>query len=113
MASGGVDDPGFNSVIGYYLGSPSERARNVSERLQDLGARRLADMDAAGIDMQIVSLTSRLVIGQGAVGGRSAPCGSGPSRHGSFAACDLQRVSFSAAAPSYSPSSIVRCPSTR
>lgn len=58
VASGGVDDPGFNSVIGYYLGSPSERARNVSERLQDLGARRLADMDAAGIDMQIVSLTS-------------------------------------------------------
>ena len=44
--------------MGYYLGSPSERARNVSERLQDLGARRLADMDAAGIDMQILSLTS-------------------------------------------------------
>jgi 5-carboxyvanillate decarboxylase len=58
VASGGVDDPGFNSLIGYYLGSPSERARNVSERLQDLGARRMADMDAAGIDMQIVSLTS-------------------------------------------------------
>lgn len=58
VASGGVDDPGFNSLIGYYLGSTSERARNVSERLQDLGARRLADMDAAGIDMQIISLTS-------------------------------------------------------
>lgn len=58
VASGGVDDPGFNSLVGYYLGSTSERARNVSERLQDLGARRLADMDAAGIDMQIISLTS-------------------------------------------------------
>lgn len=58
VASGGVNDPGFNSLIGYYLGSTSERARNVSERLQDLGARRLADMDAAGIDMQIISLTS-------------------------------------------------------
>lgn len=58
IASGGIDDPGFISLMGYYLGSTSERARNVSERLQDLGARRLADMDAAGIDMQIVSLTS-------------------------------------------------------
>lgn len=58
VASGGVNDPGFNSLIGYYLGSTSERARNVSERLQDLGARRLADMDVAGIDMQIISLTS-------------------------------------------------------
>jgi len=58
IASGGIDDPGFVSLMGYYLGSTSERARNVSERLQDLGARRLADMDAAGIDMQILSLTS-------------------------------------------------------
>ncbi len=58
VASGAIDDPGFVSLMGYYLGSPSERARNVSERLQDMGARRLADMDAAGIDMQIVSLTS-------------------------------------------------------
>jgi 5-carboxyvanillate decarboxylase len=58
VASGDIDDPGFISLMGYYLGSTSERARNVSERLQDLGARRLADMDAAGIDMQIVSLTS-------------------------------------------------------
>ena len=58
VASGGIDDPGFISLMGYYLGSQSERARNVSERLQDLGARRLADMDAAGIDMQILSLTS-------------------------------------------------------
>jgi len=58
IASHGVDDPGFNSLIGYYLGSSSERARNVSERLQDLGERRIADMDATGIDMQIISLTS-------------------------------------------------------
>jgi 5-carboxyvanillate decarboxylase len=58
VGSGGIDDPGFISLMGYYLGSQSERARNVSERLQDLGARRLADMDAAGIDMQILSLTS-------------------------------------------------------
>ena len=58
IASGGIDDPGFISLMGYYLTSTSERATTVSERLQDLGARRLADMDAAGIDMQILSLTS-------------------------------------------------------
>lgn len=55
---GSVPDPGFQSLIGYYLMSGSERARNVSERLRDLGERRLADMDAAGIDMQILGLTS-------------------------------------------------------
>jgi 5-carboxyvanillate decarboxylase len=55
---GAVKDRGFQSLIGYYLKSSSERARNVSERLRDLGERRLADMDAAGIDMQILALTS-------------------------------------------------------
>lgn len=58
IAEGSVDDPGFNSLVGYYFSHPSERARNVSERLQDIGERRLADMDSAGIDMQILSLTS-------------------------------------------------------
>ena len=58
IASGEVDDPGFVSLMGYYLSSTSERARTVSERLQDLGQRRLADMDAAGIDMQLLLLTS-------------------------------------------------------
>jgi 2,3-dihydroxybenzoate decarboxylase len=51
-------DIGFNSLMGYYLNNPSDRTRAVSERLQDLGARRLADMDATGIDVQILSLTS-------------------------------------------------------
>jgi 2,3-dihydroxybenzoate decarboxylase len=53
-----TDDLGFVSLMGYYLTNPSERTRQVSERLQDLGARRLADMDATGIDVQILSLTS-------------------------------------------------------
>ena len=44
--------------MGYYLDNPSERTRLVSERLQDVGARRIDDMDATGIDMQILSLTS-------------------------------------------------------
>src|SRR5688572_13553418 len=54
----GYDDPGFKSLWGFYLGSPSERARFIIDRLQNLGAERIADMDASGIDMQVLSLTS-------------------------------------------------------
>src|SRR5581483_1063371 len=43
---------------GFYARSPSERAVRIIERLLDLGARRLADMDAAGIDKAILALTS-------------------------------------------------------
>ena len=57
LARGTVDDPGFTSLVGFYLGT-SERARLVAGRLTDLGAGRLADMDAAGIDRQVISLTS-------------------------------------------------------
>jgi 2,3-dihydroxybenzoate decarboxylase len=52
------NDIGFNSLMGYYLENPSERTRAVSERLQDLGARRIDDMNATGIDLQILSVTS-------------------------------------------------------
>jgi predicted TIM-barrel fold metal-dependent hydrolase len=58
LARKGSDDIGFNSLMGYYLTNPSERTRAVSERLQDLGARRIDDMDATGIHMQILSITS-------------------------------------------------------
>jgi 5-carboxyvanillate decarboxylase len=58
LGEGAVDDPGFRSLWGFYLGSPSERARAVIERLQYLDERRVADMDASGIDVQILSLTS-------------------------------------------------------
>ncbi|MEU4526039.1 amidohydrolase family protein [Amycolatopsis sp. NPDC024027] len=51
-------DPGFVSLVGFYARHGSERASTVAERLQDLGERRLADMDAAGIDRQIISLTA-------------------------------------------------------
>jgi 5-carboxyvanillate decarboxylase len=51
-------DPGFVSLVGFYARHGSERAGTVAERLQDLGERRLADMDAAGIDRQIISLTA-------------------------------------------------------
>ncbi len=55
---GAVDDPGFLSLWGFYLGTRSERTTFVVDRLQDLGEGRLADMDATGIDRQIISLTS-------------------------------------------------------
>src|SRR5882672_1323697 len=58
LISAGVDDPGFMSLWGFYSGSPSVRATTVIERLQDLGARRLADMDASGIDKAIIALTA-------------------------------------------------------
>jgi 5-carboxyvanillate decarboxylase len=58
LDAGSVDDPGFRSLWGFYLSSDSERATSLRERLQDLGERRLADMDATGIDRQIISLTA-------------------------------------------------------
>ncbi len=51
-------DPGFKSLIGFYLHHPSDRARFIFKRLQDLGALRLADMDARGVDRQVLALTS-------------------------------------------------------
>jgi 5-carboxyvanillate decarboxylase len=58
LATGTDLDPGFVSLVGFYASHSGERARSVRERLQDLGDRRLADMDAAGIDRQIISLTA-------------------------------------------------------
>jgi 5-carboxyvanillate decarboxylase len=58
LASGKHDDPGFESLWGFYGGSRSERATAIFERLQDLEARRIADMDATGIDVQILALTA-------------------------------------------------------
>ena len=58
LARKGSNDIGFNRLMGYYLDNPSDRTRAVSERLQDLGARRIDDMNATGIHMQILSITS-------------------------------------------------------
>lgn len=51
-------DPGFESLMGYFLLNDSPRTNAIVERLQDLGERRLADMDATGIERQIISLTA-------------------------------------------------------
>lgn len=57
LASGTVDT-GFESLMGYFLRSEHPQPRRVIERITDLGAGRIADMDATGIDHQILSLTS-------------------------------------------------------
>lgn len=51
-------EPGFRSLWGFYSGSVSPRAQFIFDRLQDLGPARIADMDAAGIDHQIIALTA-------------------------------------------------------
>jgi 2,3-dihydroxybenzoate decarboxylase len=58
LEKGALDDPGFKGLSGFYLSSKSERARFVANRLQDLGPQRIRDMDASGIDKQIISLTA-------------------------------------------------------
>jgi 2,3-dihydroxybenzoate decarboxylase len=50
-------DPGFRSLWGFFLGA-APRATQLVTRIQDLGAQRIADMDASGIAKQIVFLTS-------------------------------------------------------
>lgn len=55
---GTIGDPGFDSLWGFYSRSSSTRAQQVFARLQDLGERRLGDMDECGIDVAVLSLTS-------------------------------------------------------
>ena len=50
----GDAEPGFRSMWGFW-GSRS-RSGPLAERIQDLGERRLADMDAAGIHRQVIFL---------------------------------------------------------
>ena len=54
----GKADRGTTSLWGFYASSPSERTTLIRERLLDLGERRIADMDATGIDIAILSLTA-------------------------------------------------------
>ncbi len=58
LAGGGDIDPGFESLMGFYLRSTADRPKYIFERLQDLGSLRLEDMDATGIDRQVISLTA-------------------------------------------------------
>ncbi|WP_233828728.1 amidohydrolase family protein [Paraburkholderia sp. ZP32-5] len=58
ILDGADPDPGFVSLIGFYMSSPSARARHIIECLQDLDQLRLQHMDEAGIDRQVIALTS-------------------------------------------------------
>lgn len=58
LARKSVDDVGFNSMWGFYLASHSERATQIIEKLQALDERRIRDMDATGIDKQLLLITS-------------------------------------------------------
>ncbi len=58
LAENTLDDPGFKSLWGFYLGSQSPRPKFIIERLQDLGQPRIDDMNSSGVDKQILSLTS-------------------------------------------------------
>lgn len=58
LTDGTAGDEGFASLMGFYLGSDSPKPVAVRRRLQDLGEERIADMDSAGVDHQILALTS-------------------------------------------------------
>ncbi|WP_371431682.1 amidohydrolase family protein [Novosphingobium sp.] len=58
MVRDGTADKGMLSLWGFYAQSPSERATQIMDRLLDLDERRLADMDAYGIDKAVLALTS-------------------------------------------------------
>jgi 2,3-dihydroxybenzoate decarboxylase len=51
-------DAGFRGLMGFYMSSPSERARHIMRCLSDLDALRLQHMDEAGIDMAVVGITA-------------------------------------------------------
>jgi 5-carboxyvanillate decarboxylase len=57
-ASRKLDDPGFNSMFGFYLTSPSPRSQQIRDYLVNLDEQRIAHMDERGIDIQILSLTA-------------------------------------------------------
>ena len=52
------DDPGFHSLWGFFLESNVGYTNEIVVRLQDMGEGRLGDMDASGIDMQLLLLTA-------------------------------------------------------
>jgi len=58
ISESAIDDPGFNSLMGYFLFNESPVTKAVVERLEDAGERRIADMDATGIAKQIIALTA-------------------------------------------------------
>lgn len=58
ILAAGTGEIGFESIMGHFLRSQHPQPQAVTRKLSDLGEERLADMDATGIDLQILSLTS-------------------------------------------------------
>jgi len=57
VEDGSATDRGFLSLWGFYGGQEGARTTGVLQRIQDLGEQRIADMDATGVDLQILSLS--------------------------------------------------------
>jgi 2,3-dihydroxybenzoate decarboxylase len=53
-----VDDIGFNSMWGFYTSADSPRCQFIRDHLVDVDDKRLRHMDAAGIDIAVLALTS-------------------------------------------------------
>jgi 2,3-dihydroxybenzoate decarboxylase len=58
LEDGSHNDPGFASFMGFYLNNSGPRLTEIRAQIQDIGERRIRDMDATGIAKQILSLTS-------------------------------------------------------
>ena len=58
LRDGSYPDPSFHSLLGFYLNSTETRVKPVMQKMADLGAVRLADMDATGIAKQLLSLAA-------------------------------------------------------
>jgi 2,3-dihydroxybenzoate decarboxylase len=58
ILAGSDPDPGFKGLMGFYMSSPSARAQHIMRCLTDLDQLRLQHMDKAGVDMQVLALTS-------------------------------------------------------
>ena len=54
----GKADKGFSSLWGFHFNNPAPRVQHILKYNQEMGAARIAHMDAAGIDIQVLSLTS-------------------------------------------------------
>lgn len=54
----GDADAGFKGLMGFYMASPSDRARHIMRCLGDLDQVRLQHMDDAGIDKQVIGITA-------------------------------------------------------
>ncbi|HEY6443606.1 MAG TPA: amidohydrolase family protein [Candidatus Acidoferrales bacterium] len=58
LDDGSHNDPGFASFMGFYLNNSGPRLTEIRAQIQDIGERRIRDMDQTGIAKQILSLTS-------------------------------------------------------